>query len=168
AGFNTADMASLSDIGIIVTILLMLVGGSPGSTAGGIKTTTLAVLFANIIAVFRKRQNANYFGRRVDDSIIKNASAILMLYTTLAVMSALVISQIDGIPIKESVFETFSAIGTVGLSLGITTQLSQVSHIILVLLMFWGRVGGLTIIYAAFSHKDTTASKYPLESIMIG
>ncbi|MCR4694412.1 MAG: Trk family potassium uptake protein [Pseudobutyrivibrio sp.] len=168
AGFNTADLTSLPDIGIIITILLMLVGGSPGSTAGGMKTTTLAVLFSNIIAVFRKRESANYFGRRVDDSVVKNASALLMLYSTLAITSALVITQIDGISIKEGLFETFSAIGTVGLSLGVTPGLSHISHTILIILMFWGRVGGLTIIYAAFSNKDTTASKYPQESIMIG
>ncbi|MCR5771627.1 MAG: Trk family potassium uptake protein [Butyrivibrio sp.] len=168
AGFNTADYTKIPDAGIMITIILMLIGGSPGSTAGGIKTTTIAVLFANIIAVFRKRQNGNFYGRRVEDSIVKNASAILMLYASLAVGAALLISSIENLPMQTCMFETFSAIGTVGLSLGITGGLSLVSHIVLIMLMFWGRVGGLTIIYAAFSHRDMSASKYPVESIMIG
>jgi len=168
AGFNTADYSKMPDAGIMITIMLMLIGGSPGSTAGGIKTTTIAVLFANIVAVFRKRSNANYYGRRVEDSIVKNASAILMLYATLAVAAALLISAVENLPMQTCMFETFSAIGTVGLSLGITAGLSPLSHIVLIMLMFWGRVGGLTIIYAAFSHKDMSASKYPVESIMIG
>ena len=76
--------------------------------------------------------------------------------------------MIEGLPILECMFESFSAIGTVGLTLGITTSLSEASHIILILLMFFGRVGGLTIIYAAFSHKDTSTFKYPIENITVG
>lgn len=168
AGFNTADLSKLTDSGKSFTMILMLIGGSPGSTAGGMKTTTLAVLFANSIAVFRKRQNANFFGRRVDDAVVKNASTILFMYASFAMLSAVVISIADRLPMQTCMFETFSAIGTVGLTLGITPGLSVLSRIILILLMFFGRVGGLTIIYAAFSHKDMSASKYPMENITVG
>ncbi len=168
AGFNMADMESMTDTAKALSMILMLIGGSPGSTAGGMKTTTLAILIANAIAVFRKRQNAHYFGRRVDDSVVKNASAILFMYTFLAVICAMIICSIEKLPMQSCLFETFSAIGTVGLSLGITAELSTVSHIFLIGLMFFGRVGGLTIIYAALSKNRTAASKYPVEGIMIG
>ena len=168
AGFNTADLNKMSDAGRSVMMLLMLIGGSPGSTAGGMKTTTIAVLFANAIAVFRKRQNANCYGRRIDDSTVKNASAILFIYVFFSMLSAIIISITDGIPMQMGMFETFSAIGTVGLTLGITPTLSAVSRFVLILLMFFGRVGGLTIIYAAFSQKDASILKYPMENITVG
>lgn len=168
AGFNTADLNKMSDAGRSVMMLLMLIGGSPGSTAGGMKTTTIAVLFANAIAVFRKRQNANCYGRRIDDSTVKNASAILFMYVFFSMLSAIIISITDGIPMQMGMFETFSAIGTVGLTLGITPTLSAVSRFLLILLMFFGRVGGLTIIYAAFSQKDASTLKYPMENITVG
>lgn len=168
AGFNTADLNKMSDAGRSVIMLLMLIGGSPGSTAGGMKTTTIAVLFANAIAVFRKRQNANCYGRRIDDSTVKNASAILFMYVFFSMLSAIIISITDGIPMQMGMFETFSAIGTVGLTLGITPTLSAVSRFVLILLMFFGRVGGLTIIYAAFSQKDASILKYPMENITVG
>ena len=168
AGFNTADLNKMSDAGRSVMMLLMLIGGSPGSTAGGMKTTTIAVLFANAMAVFRKKQNANYYGRRIDDSTVKNASAILFMYVFFSMLSAIIISITDGIPMQMGMFETFSAIGTVGLTLGITPTLSAVSRFVLILLMFFGRVGGLTIIYAAFSQKDASTLKYPMENITVG
>ncbi len=168
AGFNTADLGNMSDAGRSVVMLLMLIGGSPGSTAGGMKTTTVAVLFANTIAVFKKRQNANYYGRRMDDSIVKNASTILFMYVSLGMLSAIMISILEGLPMNTCMFETFSAIGTVGLSLGVTPGLSAASQLILISLMFFGRVGGLTLIYAAFSHKDISTTKYPMESITVG
>ncbi|MCR5281971.1 MAG: Trk family potassium uptake protein [Lachnospiraceae bacterium] len=168
AGFNTADLSHMSDAGKAVTMLLMLIGGSPGSTAGGMKTTTIAVLFANTIAVFRKRKNANYFGRRLDDSIVKNTSTILFMYMALATLALIIISIAEGLPTQLCMFEAFSAIGTVGLSLGITPQLSFFSRIILMMLMFFGRVGGLTIIFAAFSRKDRSTLKYPMENITVG
>lgn len=168
AGFNTADYTQMSDSGRALTMLLMLIGGSPGSTAGGMKTTTIAVLFANTMAVLSRKQNANSHGRRVDDSVVKNASAILFMYVTFALGAEIIISLVEKLPMQMCLFETISAIGTVGLSLGITSSLSFVSRIILIMLMFFGRVGGLTIIYATFSHKDRSNLKYPLENITVG
>jgi len=168
AGFNTADQMEMTDAGRAVTMILMMIGGSPGSTAGGMKTTTFIVLIANSIAVFRKRQHVDVFGRRIEDSIVKDAATIIFLYVTLAMSSSVAISVIEGLPMQSCMFETFSAIATVGLSLGLTPGLGTASHMILVLLMFWGRVGGLTIIYAALSRKDISALKYPLENIIVG
>ena len=168
AGFNTADFSQMSEPGKTIAMILMLIGGSPGSTAGGMKTTTIAILVANAIAVFRKRQNANYFGRRVEDTIVKNAATILMMYLIFAITAAIAISTIEGLPMQTSMFETFSAIGTVGLSFGITPGLSAASRVILIILMFFGRVGGLTMIFATILHKEKSTLKYRVENITVG
>ena len=168
AGFNTSDLSALTGIGRMMIIFLMLVGGSPGSTAGGMKTTTLAVLFANATTVFRRRKNAQMFGRRIDDGTVKSASTILVLYLFLALLSASIISAVEGISLEKCIFETGSAIATVGLSLGLTPTLGAVSRIILMILMFFGRVGGLTLSYAAVSGRNAEVSKCPEEKIIVG
>lgn len=168
AGFNTADLTLFSSAGQAILIVLMLIGGSPGSTAGGMKTTTIAVLFANAMAVFRKKEDAHFFGRRIESRVVKNASTILMMYLTLFISGALVISIVEDIPMGMCLFETASAIGTVGLTLGITTQLGIVSQLILITLMFLGRVGGLTLIYATLSRTGRNLSKLPQEKITVG
>ncbi|MDO4295412.1 MAG: TrkH family potassium uptake protein [bacterium] len=168
AGFNTADLTLLSETGIFLMILLMLIGGSTGSTAGGIKTTTMAVLFAVMQAVFRRHQDAHMFGRRIAEETIRSAAAIFLMYVSLFMAGGMVISRIEGLPILTCLFETASAIATVGLSLGVTPQLGAVSRGILILLMFLGRVGGLTIIFATNSELGTYKSRYPQEKIMVG
>ena len=168
AGFNTIDYTTVSEVGIMVTIILMVTGGSPGSTAGGMKTTTVAVLFSTAICVFRKKESANLFGRRLPDSAVKNAATVLMMYVVLFVSGGMVISYIEDVPLLSALFETASAIGTVGLSLGLTTTLGTASRIILICLMFFGRVGGLTIIFAALSERRAPVSKFPEGKITIG
>ncbi len=168
AGFNTADLAGMHDSGKLLMILLMLIGGSPGSTAGGMKTTTAAVLAATAIAVFKRQESAHFFGRRIPTESIRNAAAILLMYLTLFLTGAAVISYIEGLPLLTTLFETASAIGTVGLTLGITTQLCAASRLILVLLMFFGRVGGLTLIFAAVSETQKAALHFPKEKITVG
>lgn len=168
AGFNTADLNALSGVGQGLTILLMLIGGSPGSTAGGMKTTTAAVLFANAIAVFCRRAEARFFGRRIDNKTVCNAATILFLYLTLFLTGGFLISAMEGLPLSACLFETASAIGTVGLSLGLTPGLGLVSQGILIALMFIGRVGGLTLIYAALSGFSKVNSKLPQERITVG
>ena len=167
AGFNTADLAALTGAGKAMFIVLMLIGGSSGSTAGGMKTTTLAVLFANVIAVFRGRKSPQLFGRRIEDGAVRSALALLAIYLTLPVAAGAVISMVEGLPIGTCVFETVSALGTVGLTLGITPGLGIVSRLVLIVLMFIGRVGGLTLIYAAIS-GSTAASTRPVEKIVVG
>jgi len=168
AGFNTADLTAMSAAGIAVMIPLMLIGGSPGSTAGGMKTTTIAVIFANAIAVFKRRDDTGFFGRRVENDVVRHACAILTLYLVLFFGGATAINLLEGIPMKECLFEAASAIGTVGLSLGITPTLGTISQIVLIALMFLGRVGGLTLIYAAFSSPDIQYSKLPVGNITVG
>lgn len=168
AGFNTTDLTAITGAGQYIIIILMLIGGSPGSTAGGMKTTTVAVLFSNALAVFRRKEESHFFKRRIDDSIIKHAATVLMLYITLFSAGALIINIAEGIPISSCLFETASAIGTVGLTLGITPSLGVVSQGVLILLMFFGRVGGLTLIYAALAGVSKNVSKLPKEKIMVG
>lgn len=168
AGFNTTDLTKLTRPSQAIMIFLMLVGGSPGSTAGGLKTTTMAVLILNAFACFKRRENVCAFGRRIDDSVIKNAATIVMMYITLFFIGGVSICTIEKLPLVASLFETASAIGTVGLTLGITPKLSLASQIILIILMYLGRVGGLTLIYATLSVKKQINAKLPLDKITVG
>ena len=168
AGFNTADLTTLSETGQSLITILMLIGGSPGSTAGGMKTTTVAILLANAIAVFRRKEDPHFFKRRIASETVSRASTILIMYLTLFLIGGLVISRVEGIPTMVSLFETASAIGTVGLSLGITPELNIVSHIILIALMFFGRVGGFILIYATLSNAHPVSSRFPQERITVG
>lgn len=168
AGFNTADLTQLSLTGMGIFIILMLIGGSPGSTAGGMKTTTVAVLFSAMVSEFRRAPDTQLYKRRISDETVKKAAAILMMYLTLFTTGAFIISTIEKIPIEVCLFETASAVGTVGLTLGITTKLSIVSQCLLMILMFIGRVGGLTLIYAALSDTRKNLSRVPQERITVG
>lgn len=168
AGFNTTDLAAMSDTGKVVMIALMLVGGSPGSTAGGMKTTTVAVLFLGAITVFRRKNDVQCFNRRLPEDTIRSAGAIFFIYMALVITTASIICRIEGLPILTCLFETGSAIGTVGLTLGITPTLSAVSRILLMFLMFFGRLGGLTMIYAALPSCTNDTAKMPLEKITVG
>ncbi|MBO4988856.1 MAG: Trk family potassium uptake protein [Clostridia bacterium] len=168
AGFNTVDLTQISEGGSLLLIALMLVGGAPGSTAGGMKTTTIAVLFACALSVFRKKENAELIKRRIDDNTVKHAATIFLLYLTLFLAGGALIAAIEGLPLPTCLYETASAIGTVGLSLGITPTLHLSSKIILMILMFFGRVGGLTLIYATLGNAKKPTSKLPLDKITVG
>lgn len=168
AGFNTVNLTAISDTGLYLMIILMLIGGSPGSTAGGMKTTTIAVLFSSAFSVFRKKDNAELMKRRVDDETVKTASAIFIMYITLFLLGGMVISAIEKLPITVCLYETASAVGTVGLTLGITPTLKVASRLILILSMFFGRVGGMTLIYAAFGANKKQAAKLPTDTIAVG
>ena len=168
AGFNTVDLSAMTQAGQLVTILLMLVGGSPGSTAGGFKTTTLAVVLLTTAAVFRRRDTAHCFGRRLQEEAIHSATALLVIYLLLAVTGGTLICCIDGIPLMGALFESASAVATVGLSLGYTGTLSAASRLILIFLMYFGRVGGLTVIYAVTVKGTGKVSQYPQERLTVG
>ena len=168
AGFNSVDLASLTPSSITMMICLMLIGGSTGSTAGGLKTTTFAVLILSIISVVRGRKDMEAFGRRLEEALGKTAACIFTLYITVAVGSAMVISNIEGITMLEAIFETVSAIATVGCTLGITTSVGVVSEIILIVLMMLGRIGSVTVLLALFSDRSKTVSKLAQEKIQIG
>lgn len=168
AGFNTVDLSLFSEAGQTMIMILMLIGGSPGSTAGGIKTTTVAVLFMTSFAVFKRKEDTECFGRRVDEGVIKYAATILLMYLTLFLTGGILISCMENLPMQTCLFESASAIGTVGLTLGITPELGILSRLILILLMFFGRVGGLTLVFAAVSNKQRNVSRLPKEKITVG
>ena len=168
AGFNTINISEMSEASKAVMILLMLIGGSPGSTAGGMKTTTFSVLILNAIATFRSQENAGAFGRRLEYHVIKNAATIAMLYFTLFFCGGVAISVYEGLPLLDCLYEAASAVGTVGLTLGVTPGLHVFSQVVLIILMYLGRVGGLTLIYAVFSGRNKGNAKLPLEKITVG
>ena len=168
AGYNTVDLTQLTQSGQMITILLMLIGGSPGSTAGGMKVTTLAVLFATAVAVFRRRPNAHIFGRRIPNDTAHYAATVLILYLSLFLAGGIFIGCAENMPIVPALFEAASAIATVGVTLGITPDLCAASKVVLIILMFLGRVGGMTIVYAALSTKHPYVSEFPQEKIMVG
>ena len=168
AGFNTLDLTNISQAGILVMILLMLVGGSPGSTAGGFKTTTLAVLVLSAKSTVLRRRDAACFGRRLTEDTVRNAGAILVLYLALLLTGSVIISCADGLPILTALFEAGSAVATVGLTLGVTPGLSTVSRLVLIFLMYVGRVGSLTMIYAVTGNEGIGLSRYPQEKVAVG
>ena len=169
AGFNTVDLTRLAGSSQMLLILLMLVGGSPGSTAGGFKTTTLATFLLSVRAVFQKRENIQCFGRRLPPATLRSAVSICTLYAALFLTAGVLIAAWDGVPLSCALFETASAIGTVGLSLGITPELSGLSRLVLILLMYFGRVGGLTMMYALLSTNHVPApAQLPMEKIAVG
>lgn len=168
AGFNTANLGALSGESQILTICLMLIGGSPSSTAGGLKTTTLAVMVLSIVTELRNKKEIECFKRRINQKTVMHAYSILTMYIFFFFSAAVAISAIDNISVSTSIFETASAIGTVGLSLGITPNLSAISHMVLILLMYMGRVGGLTILVAFAKPYPNTTSQMPLENITVG
>ncbi len=168
AGFNTVDLTLISEVGIAIMIILMVIGGSPGSTAGGMKTTTLAVMLSTAISVFRRKEHTHFFGRRIDSETIRSAATIMMMYVVLFLTGGFIISAVEGLPLLTCLFETASAVGTVGLTLGITPELGMVSKCILVILMYLGRVGGLTLIFATISGKQSNTARLPQEKLTVG
>lgn len=168
AGLYTLDLTALRESTQGLMIILMLIGGSSGSTAGGMKTTTVAVLLLSVLAVFRKRKSVECFGRRLDEDLIHNACCVLMLYLTLMITAAIAIAEIEAIPLMDAVFETASAVATVGFSLTGTANLGTISHLILAALMFIGRVGGITILLSFNARAGAPNSQYPAERITIG
>jgi trk system potassium uptake protein TrkH len=168
AGFNTVDLTRVSEPGLMLMILLMMIGGSTGSTAGGMKTTTIAVLFATAAAVFKRRPNAHIFGRRIPNDTAHYAATVVMLYFSLMFAGGIFIAYAENLPILPALFEAASAIATVGLSLSGTPTFGTASKLVLILLMFMGRVGGMTIVYAALARKRPYVSELPQEKIMVG
>lgn len=168
AGFNTVDLSALSESGNLLTDVLMLIGGSPGSTAGGIKTTTVAVLFLSAVASAKGRMRVNAFRFSVDRETLRQASSVVMIYLSLALLSVLTLCAIEPFSLKEILFEVCSAVGTVGLSMGITPQLGAVSRVILILLMYAGRLGGLTFVLLFSQRRSDPPLERPAGKILIG
>lgn len=169
AGFNTIDTGALTDGSKLLTIVLMFIGGSPGSTAGGIKTTTIIVLLFCVVSNIRRESGLNVFGRRIEDDTIKRASTIMTMNLTLTLIVALVIMGIQpDLVMSDVLFETFSAIGTVGMTTGITRDLLPVSRILIIFLMYCGRIGSLSFALAFTQQKRISQIKLPVGKITIG
>ena len=168
AGFNTVDLTALHESTQFIMIMLMMIGGSPGSTAGGLKTTTFAVLLLSILGVFKKRKSLECYKRRIEEEALHNACCVLMLYLILACLGAIMVSVLDSVSFISALFETVSALGTVGLSLGITPALGAVSHVILIMLMIVGRIGGISVLLAFSGSQGNNVSTLPAEKIAIG
>ena len=168
AGFNTIDYTKFSDNGIAMTIILMLIGGGSGSTAGGIKMSTVFILVATMCSVLKQDKEVAVFKKRIEPDIIKNAVAVFVLDIVLFVAGSMIISGIEGFSLKETMFECASAVATVGLTLGITPHLGIISKILLICMMYIGRVGGITLIFAAVTPKNNGNARYPKEQVAVG
>lgn len=169
AGFNTVDTASLSNAGKIITIVMMFIGGSPGSTAGGVKTTSIVVLLFYAGAMVLNREDINLFGRRLTEDVVKKANAVVIINFSLAIIAAVIIMILQPLLNFENViFEVLSAIGTVGMTTGVTRNMCAVSRIVLIVLMYCGRLGSLSFALI-FAQKRTSASvRQPQEKIIVG
>ena len=168
AGFNSSDLTKFTENDLLIMILLMLIGGSPGSMAGGMKTTTVAVLAGTFVSLCGRRSSTVLFQRRIPEKTIRSALALSVMYLVLFLTSGMAISAMEGKPLLICFFETASAVGTVGLTLGLTPGLHAMSRIILICLMFFGRIGGLTFMYAAFRKSKFSAAYLPEENLNVG
>ena len=168
AGFNTTDYNAFSGTGVVMTVILMLIGGAPGSTAGGMKITTVTILFLTMLAFFKREKSPAVFKRRITTEAIYGAVAVFMLDIMLTVLGSMSIAKIEHTAFLKALFESASAVGTVGLSMGLTPGLHTASKIILIILMYTGRVGGLTLVFAAITRKSTGNRQYPADNIAVG
>jgi trk system potassium uptake protein TrkH len=169
AGFNTLAVGSMKESSLLFTVLLMFIGGNPGSTAGGIKTVTFFVLVGSAWSLSRGRGELSLFNRRLTIDIVVRAGVIALISIMLAgaALTALAITDAEKgmLPLT---FETFSALGTVGLSMGITAALSAPGKLIIMVLMFLGRLGPLTVALALIEGEREKRIKYPAEEVLIG
>ncbi len=180
AGFNTVAFTKVSHVGLVLIMFLMFIGGAPGSTAGGIKTTTAAILFATIRAHLRTppRADVEMFKRRIPAENISKAFIILVMSILAVLIVAVLLSVTERAristwqpgqePVLRILFETISAFGTVGLSTGITPYLSIPGKILITIMMFVGRLGPLTIVLALVEEKQKVSYRYPEENLMVG
>lgn len=168
AGFNTTDYNNFSGTGVVMTIILMLTGGAPGSTAGGMKITTIAVLFFTMIAFFKHEKSPAIFKRRITNEAVTGAVAVFMLDLIITIFGAMIIAKVEDLAFMKTLFESASAVATVGLTMGITSTLSTVSKYVLIFLMYTGRVGGLTLVFAAITRKSMGNRQYPADNIAVG
>ena len=168
AGFNTTDLGAMTDGSVFLTCVFMFIGGNSGSTAGGIKITTAAVIFAYIFSSLRSASGVHIMKRRISQENINTASMVLGLNIGLIVLAMLVISAFQSLPIGDLLLEVFSGMGTVGLSTGITRSLVPVSKIVLMILMFSGRIGTVTFALSFRGRRKNEVINYPEERINVG
>lgn len=169
AGFNSIDTASLSSSSKLLTMFLMFVGGSSGSTAGGIKTTTLAVVVILLVNQMIGKDTSSVFNRSLEDNIIKKAASVIAIYFFLAFAAVLIILTIQpDLAMSDVLFEVFSAIGTAGMSTGVTRDLASLSRIMIILLMFSGRIGSYSFALIFIKKKQNVSLQQIKEKVLIG
>lgn len=168
AGFNTVDTASLSKAGKLLTIILMFIGGSPGSTAGGVKTTTLLVLLCYAAAMIRNHQDINLFGKRLTEDVVKKANAVVMINLTITMLAAFLILIMQDFAFEDVFVEVFSATCTVGMTTGITRELNVISQILIIICMYCGRLGSLSFALVFAQNKKQDSVRQPQEKIVVG
>lgn len=168
AGFFTMDMATLSQSSCLLAMLLMFIGGSPGSTAGGIKTTTAAVVVLAVINLSKGRDDVTVFKKRLHDAVFKQAAVIILVYLLGILFAGMIMCAIEPHSLTSIIFEIVSATGTAGLSQGITASLCTVSKLIIIILMYGGRIGGLSLLMVFRERKKEARLRRPVEKILIG
>lgn len=168
AGFNTVDCAAMSQGGKLLTVMLMFIGGCPGSTAGGVKVTTLFVLFAYFLASLKRTSTINAFNRSIDESVIRTAALVCFINLSLALSASLTIIGMQNFNLADTFFEIFSAVSTVGMSAGLTKELNTISRIIVILIMYLGRIGSLSFALSFTDRKNTAYVASPHEDINVG
>lgn len=167
AGFNLVPIPKMSDASKFMTVFLMFVGAGTGSTGGGVKVTVFSIMVFSVISYFKRSQDVNIFNRQIEDKTIKKVFSSATIYLSLAVVGIFLISVFEDTSVFDNIFEVFSALGTVGLTTGITTTLHPISKIILMILMFCGRVGSLTV-FMTFIRKDKkSVLQYPVGKIIV-
>jgi trk system potassium uptake protein len=168
AGFSTFDLGALSQIALFFTMFLMFIGGAAGSVSGGAKVNTLGVLAITVLNIIRGKDNIEAFGRQLTRQTVFRALTLFVIYLGTAAIIVIVLSMTEAFPIEDLLFETFSALGTVGLSTGITPDLSIAGRFIIIAAMFIGRLGPLALMAFLVHRKQPTALEYPYESIRLG
>ena len=162
------DTAALSKAGKLLTIIFMFIGGSPGSTAGGIKTTTMLVLVCYAVAMIRNHQDINLFGKRLTEDVVKKANAVVMINLSITVFTSFLILAMQDFAFEDVIFEVFSAMCTVGMTTGITRDLSVISQILIIICMYCGRLGSLSFALVFAQNKKQDSVRQPQEKIIVG
>lgn len=168
AGFNTLPTGALRQSSLFLIIVLMFIGASPGSTGGGIKTTTFGVMLVTLKNMVSGKSDMEVYNRRFETQIIYKAFTITMLAAALVILMTTLILIIEDFQFIDVLFETVSAFGTVGLSTGITGSLSNISRVLITITMFAGRVGPLTLAVAFGDKVRKGIYHYPTEKVMVG
>ena len=169
AGFDTIATAELSDASALLTLLLMLTGDNPGSTAGGAKTTTMLLVLLLATSMLRREEDVHIMGRRIDMSLMRRACAIVVIYVSLAMVSTLALCALQPeLALRDVLLEVFSAVDTVGMTTGITRQLGTASRLILIALMYAGRLGSLTFAILIAHRRAPAPVQYPAGQLLIG
>ena len=169
AGFNSLSIADMSHAGRFLTIILMFIGGSPGSTAGGIKTTTLGLLVFTVLSIIRNRPDTVIFRKRIGADVVLRALAIVFIAMSLVVTVVMILCITEqGVSLEYLIYETVSAFGTVGLTLGLTPNLSFAGKMVIALTMYIGRLGPLTLVVALARRSNLRGIRYPEDKIIVG